>query len=35
MESYDRIGFEKSYVPLHGEGGGVENIKNYPYVINE
>ena len=28
------MGFEKSYVPLHG-GMGVKNCHNHPYVINE
>ena len=28
-------GFEKSYVPLHGDGGGVKNCQNHPYIINE
>ena len=27
-------GFEKSYVPLHGDRG-VKNWQNHPYVINE
>ena len=31
-----REGFEKSYVPLHGDGeGGIKNCQNHPYVINE
>lgn len=37
-ESYVRIGgegLEKSYVPLHGKGGGCQNCQNPPYVINE
>ena len=28
-------GFEKSYLLLHGVGGGVKNCQNHPYVINE
>ena len=28
-------GFEKSYVPLHGEGGGVKHCQNQPYVISK
>ena len=38
MESYVRKageGFEKSYIPLHGGGEGVENCLNLPCVINE
>ena len=27
-------GFEKSYVPLHGDRGS-QNCQNHPYVINE
>ena len=27
-------GFEKSYVPLHGGGGG-QNCQHHPYIINE
>ena len=28
-------GFEKSYVPLHWDRGGVKNFQNHPYIINE